>query len=320
MGGTEIRLEDIQKQAETIRKLMEDVLKIVAILDGDRSAVISLINVTDLTLMQTFSDHDSGGFAKPPSKFVAPRNGTSWGSQSTGFGRGAIGTVHYAGDGVQYFCDWNVPYWNSNHASTSLKDATGRYREWHVAGAGEEKVQFEYTIYQIPEQGGWRSCDRCLSMFFDRGPDNNAPCPNNIKRSMERGGGISYGRHSSTGWEYFFSHDYDAARNQMADWRSCRKCGMIFYDGISHKGFCMVGGGHEADGFNYLVPYVSEFKLAPKQQGGWRICEDCLCLFYGPWQDKGACAAQKRAPDQMQLNRGPHNFVAGSHDYALNHR
>lgn len=320
MGGTEIQTEDIQKQVETIRKLMEDVLKIVAMLDGDRSAVISLINVTDLTLAQTFNAHDSGGFAKPPSKFIAPRNGTAWGSQSNGFMTGAVGTVHYAGDGVQYFCDWNVPYLGENSVSTSLRDATGRYREWHVAGAGTEKAQFEYTIYQIPEQGGWRSCDRCLSIFLDRGPDNNAPCPNNVRVSMERSKGISYGPHYSTGWEYFFSHDYEAADNQMANWRSCRKCRMLFYDGNNRKGICMADGGHEADEFNYLVPYIAEFKLSPKQQGGWRICEDCYGLFYGPWQDKGACAAQKLAQDKMQPRRGPHNFVGDSHDYALNHR
>ena len=72
-------------------------------------------------------------------------------------------------------------------------------------------------------------------------------------------------------------------------WRYCRKCHVMFYDGYPNKGRCAAGGGHLAQGFNFLLPYnVPETKQA---QGAWRYCDKCHVMFFDGYPQKGVCAA-----------------------------
>ena len=38
-------------------------------------------------------------------------------------------------------------------------------------------------------------------------------------------------------------------------WRYCRKCHVMFFDGFPNKGRCAAGGGHVAQGFNFVLRY-----------------------------------------------------------------
>ena len=72
-------------------------------------------------------------------------------------------------------------------------------------------------------------------------------------------------------------------------WRYCRKCHVMFFDGFPNKGRCAAGGGHVAQGFNFILPYnASETKQA---QAAWRYCDKCHAMFYDGYPQKGACAA-----------------------------
>ena len=73
------------------------------------------------------------------------------------------------------------------------------------------------------------------------------------------------------------------------DWRYCSKCQSMFFDGYPDKGKCPAGGGHQAAGFNFVLPYdVTETTKAQRQ---WRYCGKCHGLFYDGYPQKGVCPA-----------------------------
>ena len=39
-------------------------------------------------------------------------------------------------------------------------------------------------------------------------------------------------------------------------WRFCQKCEAMFFDGYPNKGICAAGGGHEAEGFDFVLPHI----------------------------------------------------------------
>jgi cytochrome c5 len=72
-------------------------------------------------------------------------------------------------------------------------------------------------------------------------------------------------------------------------WRYCSKCHVMFYNGFPDKGHCAAGGGHFAQGFNFILPHdVAETK---KAQAAWRFCDKCHAMFFDGYSQKGACAA-----------------------------
>ncbi|WP_079596594.1 hypothetical protein [Arthrobacter sp. P2b] len=320
---------DIQKQVETIRKTLGDLKAILDQLNTARSVAARIINNTDLTLTASFQEHESGDFWPPPPQVIAPRSGGVFGSQSRSGAlfTGAVGTVHYEGDGLTAFFDWNNPWAGENSSVTAIHSSTGRYREWTVAGAGNEKAQFEYTVFQIPEEGSWRSCRDCQTLYFD-GVADKGSCP---ARLMERiitgpGGGLKRGPgggkpipgslgHRAEGFEYFLSHSATVGpppnNNQTAPWCRCTKCFALFYDGSPQKGACPGGGGHSGDRLGYLVPYRNHSQLALRQQDSWRICDACYGLFFEHGPILGRCSSRG--------DEG-HEFDPASHNYALNYR
>ncbi len=72
-------------------------------------------------------------------------------------------------------------------------------------------------------------------------------------------------------------------------WRYCRKCHLMFYDGFPNKGRCAAGGGHVAQGFNFVLPH----DVPPRGvvQAAWRYCDKCHALFYDGYPNKGRCPA-----------------------------
>jgi hypothetical protein len=96
---------------------------------------------------------------------------------------------------------------------------------------------------------------------------------------------------AGTGSAFLFS-DFAAVLAQSTgqrDWRFCRKCQAIFFDGFPNKGPCKAGGAHEAAGFNFVLPHdVAE---TPTAQKNWRFCRKCQAMFFDGIPSKGSCAA-----------------------------
>ena len=71
------------------------------------------------------------------------------------------------------------------------------------------------------------------------------------------------------------------------NWRLCSKCSAQFFNGYPQKGRCPAGGGHAAQGFNFVLPY--DVPESPQAQGAWRFCNKCNELFFGADPQTGAC-------------------------------
>jgi hypothetical protein len=94
---------------------------------------------------------------------------------------------------------------------------------------------------------------------------------------------------------------YDAGRNTVmvrlrsdpwpprpgqANWRYCRKCQAMFYDGYPSKGSCPSGTEHAAAGLNFVLQH----DVPGPGQTGWRYCIKCQALhFDGYYESTGRC-------------------------------
>jgi hypothetical protein len=80
---------------------------------------------------------------------------------------------------------------------------------------------------------------------------------------------------------------YELFERAQANWRFCHKCNMMFFDGFPQKGVCPAGGGHEAAGFNFVLPHDTP----ESGQKDWRFCHRCEAMFFDGSPQKGFCSA-----------------------------
>ncbi len=78
----------------------------------------------------------------------------------------------------------------------------------------------------------------------------------------------------------------------QTNWRYCRKCQSMFYDGYAAKGACPVGGSHVASGYNFVLQHDAFFKVYDVQQDKWRYCDKCFALHFDGYATSGHCAVQ----------------------------
>jgi CubicO group peptidase (beta-lactamase class C family)/phage-related protein len=66
------------------------------------------------------------------------------------------------------------------------------------------------------------------------------------------------------------------------EWRFCKKCYAMFFNGYDQSGVCPTGGNHSAQGFDFYIEYDSN-ERNPIQQFKWRFCNKCFTMFWhGP--------------------------------------
>lgn len=120
------------------------------------------------------------------------------------------------------------------------------------AGGGHAAIGFMFSIeynarrtQEIPgrhRQYDWRFCNKCDALFYD-GYSDKGVCP--------RGGG-----HVAQGYMFGLwdvsGPGFPGAPRQ-SDWRFCNKCHVLFFDGYPDKGRCPAGGGHVAQGLNFVI-------------------------------------------------------------------
>jgi hypothetical protein len=76
---------------------------------------------------------------------------------------------------------------------------------------------------------------------------------------------------------------------QQGEWRFCHKCNDLFFNGFPAKGTCSAGGGHEASGFNFLLP--NNVPESANAQKNWRFCHKCNAMYFDGFATKGHCPA-----------------------------
>jgi hypothetical protein len=147
-------------------------------------------------------------------------------------------------------------------------------------------------------QSGWRYCSNCVSMFWDGDPNHKGWClpkgsaghqsagfvfdlpysqPNTansmknwrfcstcyvlfLSQSNVKSACIQGGAHVPAGFDSFvLPHDLSVNPSvSQSLWRLCGRCGALFWDGSSNKGFCgHVGLPHAAvpGGPNFVIPH-----------------------------------------------------------------
>ena len=113
----------------------------------------------------------------------------------------------------------------------------------------------------MDSQKGWASCARCRTIFFDGVRDNKGRC-------------ASGRAHTSGSTRVQLSFNIAEGPRTQGSWRFCNKCNALFFDGDPHKGVCPGGGGHRAQGLNFV--------LGHNIAGGgarFRFCAKCHAMF-----------------------------------------
>jgi M6 family metalloprotease-like protein len=153
---------------------------------------------------------------------------------------------------------------------------------WHIQ---QNAVKLPSNI-TLPEAGpyvgqaGWLFCDKCQGLFFSI--PSPGPCP-------EDGG--DHRRPKSPAANYFNYMMVSGVSEpiRQSGWRYCNKCQGLFYGPNQAGSFCQDHTGgltHIAEGSDYSL--VINGLSAPGQHG-WKWCQKCQGLFFGPNQADSNC-------------------------------
>lgn len=120
------------------------------------------------------------------------------------------------------------------------------------SGGGHSAIGYNFSIeysagrtQELPRrsrQYDWRFCNKCHVLFFDGYP---------TKGVCARGGG-----HIAQGYIFGLwdtSGPTFPRSPRQPNWRFCNKCNTLFFDGYANKGSCAAGGGHVAQGLNFVI-------------------------------------------------------------------
>lgn len=139
-----------------------------------------------------------------------------------------------------------------------------------------------------PCQGRWAHCVNCNLFYFD-GYTDNGRCPAHGTPSTQphvaekRAGSVK---------PYYIAYD-DSTGPGQGDWRYCRKCKVLFFNGYPQKGLCPRDGqGHEAAGYNFFLYHDRTARV--HEEAGWRFCVRCQALFQAR-ANRSGCPADGKA-------------------------
>jgi hypothetical protein len=84
-----------------------------------------------------------------------------------------------------------------------------------------------------------------------------------------------------------------AQSTNQNEWRFCRKCRALFYNGYRNKGRCPASTDHvyDKDSAVNAEDYALIYNSAGPGQHDWRFCNKCQALFFDGYPQKGVCAA-----------------------------
>ncbi|MCC5668907.1 hypothetical protein LC653_34895 [Nostoc sp. CHAB 5784] len=96
--------------------------------------------------------------------------------------------------------------------------------------------------------------------------------------------------HELLGFKFTLSENLPPGTNFQANYRRCRNCETLFWDGDPNfKGRCHRGGSHEAADQSYVLLHsVAE---NAQNQANWLRCEKCLSIFWKGAENGGLCPA-----------------------------
>jgi len=159
-------------------------------------------------------------------------------------------------------------------------------------------------IQTITIQGPWRHCKNCQGLAWG---DAQAvsKCPNKTANG---------GHHTQSGSLWYFlryspdGQGPDQPAIQQPDWKHCKKCQSLAYNGQGVLGYCPAGNQHDHTGsHNYYLWHDSD-DTPIYRQSLWRYCDKCASLFYEPGLALSRCPAP---------GGGQHRKAATSYNYYI---
>jgi hypothetical protein len=173
-------------------------------------------------------------------------------------------------------------------------------------GTHEANLSYWGTFeYAIPDgraedevnQAKWRRCRKCQMMFWSGYSPSQGICPADGLRH-EPADQIPY----VVSHDYVLPHDQPEDSNHVANWRRCKVCSCLFWDGLWLKGRCPDGTVHDAIGNETADPVGAlvrnELILTHNVQGDshhqadWRLCTKCLGLYRGDDPTGNVCPSE----------------------------
>lgn len=141
-----------------------------------------------------------------------------------------------------------------------------------------------------PRERGWRSCGKCEALFWDGQAGFKGVC--------QRGGAHEADPGEPADYALEFGAPEDPGN--QANWRRCRKCLALFWNGNApDTGLCPAAGVHEAEGANLRLPHISIEEDAINQRH-WRFCRKCFCLFFQGLDNNSGLCARDGGPHEAQ--------------------
>lgn len=129
-------------------------LPVLQALNGSRSVLLEVDNMTDIALTYVSDSHAHGGFAVLPSPQIPAGKADAFGSQNKGgsIATGTEGSVVYRGDdGLEFRITWDNPFagGNSCDASVSMR----KYRVNTACGVGNTGAHMRYELFKADMHG-----------------------------------------------------------------------------------------------------------------------------------------------------------------------
>ncbi len=162
---------------------------------------------------------------------------------------------------------------------------------------------FRYAIpHDRPEdplnQGKWRRCGKCQTMFFIGSSPNQGICPADRLR-----------HEAADQTDFVLPHDQPEDPNHVANWRRCRLCSCLYWDGLWMKRYCVattdpknpvdhIAISQSEDLFKALqdeLILTYDVQEDSSHQGNWRYCTKCNGLFNA--SDNNKCPVDGKQHD-----------------------
>ncbi|MBI5387262.1 MAG: hypothetical protein HZA90_21555 [Verrucomicrobia bacterium] len=154
---------------------------------------------------------------------------------------------------------------------------------WHVQQDGNKHPVNYTTTYFPSAETNWRRCMFCRSLFITNRTD--WPCSrSNTNHVAENAGDDKHLRLPCN----------DPNAGGVPGWRSCQKCGQLFYFPNLTSSACPAGGRHQAGVCEVSLRHNDDPEALGTRK--WQHCSQCQSLFrpredaHGNPTDYGACA------------------------------
>jgi len=147
-------LAELKTAAEiigTVQKTLDDLKKISDAINGDRSVICIVDNVTDMELRYEGSHCEHGGFQEPPPAVIPPRRSVAFSAQSAAGGLwvGVAGWVNYVSNyGERFYLHFDNPWAGSNGSDAALSAGDPLlFKATSITGSGE-RAQMRFIFLQ----------------------------------------------------------------------------------------------------------------------------------------------------------------------------